>query len=109
MLSLKNQLTMPRNKKKSQQIPELINQVSHREATGSQTAEKSEFWGLGRASKGRSHAAGNWHKPSFSSPKDQQLNETQSKWSQIKTASCPVGRSVEMGEFGMGWSQFAFT
>jgi hypothetical protein len=32
-------------KKKSQWIPELINQVSHREAAGSQTAEKSEFRG----------------------------------------------------------------
>jgi hypothetical protein len=70
---------MPRNKEKSQRIPELINQVSHREATGSQTAEKSEFWGLGRAPKGHSHAAGNWCKPSFSSQKDEQLNESQSK------------------------------
>jgi hypothetical protein len=34
MFSLKNQLTMPRNKKKSQWIPELINQVCHREALG---------------------------------------------------------------------------
>jgi hypothetical protein len=57
----------------------MINQVVHREATGSQTAEKSEFWGLGRASKGRSHAANNWRKPSFSAPKDQWLNENQSK------------------------------
>jgi hypothetical protein len=77
MFSLKNQLTMPRNKKKSQQIPELINQVSPREGAAPQTAEKSEFWGLGRASKGRSHAADNWQKPSFSSQKDQQLNENQ--------------------------------
>jgi hypothetical protein len=30
----------------------VIKQVDHREGTGSQTAEKSEFWGLGRASKG---------------------------------------------------------
>jgi hypothetical protein len=79
MFSLKNQLTMPRGKKKSQQIPELINQVFSREGTGPQTAEKSEFWGLGRASKGCLHAANNWHKPSFSSQKDQGLNENQSK------------------------------
>jgi hypothetical protein len=79
MLSLKNQLTTPRNKKKTWWIHEMINQVSHRAGTGSQTAEKSEFRGLGRASKGRSQAANNWHKPSFSTQKDQQLNETQSK------------------------------
>jgi hypothetical protein len=48
----KNQQTAPRSKKKTWQIHEMINQVSHREATGSQTAEKSEFCGLGRSSKG---------------------------------------------------------
>jgi hypothetical protein len=79
MFSLKNQLPMPRNKKKSQWIPEPIHQVVHREATGSQTAEKSEFWGLGRASKGRSHAADDQRKPAFSSQKDQWLNENWSK------------------------------
>jgi hypothetical protein len=62
-------------KKKSQWIPEPIHQVVHREATGSQTAEKSEFRGLGGASKGfRMQPTTGASKPSFSAPKDQQLD-----------------------------------
>jgi hypothetical protein len=43
---------MPRKKKKSWWIDEMINQVDHGEAAGSQAAEKSELCGLGGASKG---------------------------------------------------------
>jgi hypothetical protein len=49
----KNQQMMPRKKKKSWHVPELICQVAHTEVAGSQTAERErEFWGLGRPSKG---------------------------------------------------------
>jgi hypothetical protein len=55
-LCRKNQQTTPRGKKKTWQIHELINQVSHREATGPQTAEKSEFWGLEKILQGPPNA-----------------------------------------------------
>jgi hypothetical protein len=58
---------------------------------------------------GRSCAANDRHELGFSARKDQQLDENRSKRSQMKTASCPVGGTSEMGELGMGLSQFALT
>jgi hypothetical protein len=71
----KNQQATPRSKKKTWWIHELINQVDRREAAGSQTAEKSEFWGLEKILQGLPSPAGERHKPSASSQKDQWLNE----------------------------------
>jgi hypothetical protein len=57
----------------------MINQVDHREGTGPQTAEKSEFRGLEKILQGLPSAADDQHKPSFSAPKDQWFNENWSK------------------------------
>jgi hypothetical protein len=43
---------MPRNKKKNWWTPEMINQVAHREAAGSQTAERASAVALREPPKG---------------------------------------------------------